>query len=293
MKHDYTEEMKAQSFEEFIKTMINDALDDSIGMRFYPEDLADRLTEADSLEGGLFIYDEDNLAFIQQHIDIAAETAVYYKELGYEVNAMTEPAEFTAQMETYGFHKYLQQSEYLNDHLSQQMILTPDVSMKIKEDLGIDYTVDQEVMKQEALQRMQYLGLHQSAMDAFQRGEVWQSTDYGALFELTDDQKEAVKTFEAEYGGKVYHIIHGTYDFAGDRMTMDSMLYVSDYPEEWQYDRDLLKEGRPYAYVHNETIPEFSELGGIGICPSFGGLVRNDVGYDFDGFHRSYEVTYD
>ena len=64
-------------------------------------------------------------------------------------------------------------------------------------------------------------------------------------------------------------------------MDMENYLYVSDSPSEWKEDRELLLEGHAYGYVRNNTYPDFSEIGEIGMAPRDGGLIRNDVGYDF------------
>ena len=52
-----------------------------------------------------------------------------------------------------------------------------------------------------------------------------------------------------------------------------SLLFVSRYEEEWEYDRRELKEGYPYAYVWNRE-EEFGEIGSIQIKMEQGGLVR-------------------
>lgn len=52
------------------------------------------------------------------------------------------------------------------------------------------------------------------------------------------------------------------------------LLYVSKYKEEWQTDREDLKEGLAFSYVYNMDCPEFSEFGSIGFAQRFGGLVR-------------------
>ena len=81
----------------------------------------------------------------------------------------------------------------------------------------------------------------------------------------------------------VYHVIKGTYDFGdGEKMIMDSLLYVSDEKEEWKYDRNDMKQGYIMSYVYNETYPDLSEFGTVGVVPINGGLSRNDQGYDFE-----------
>lgn len=46
---------------------------------------------------------------------------------------------------------------------------------------------------------------------------------------------------------------------------MESYLYVSDYPEEWEMDRADISYGQQCVYVYNADYPDFSEFGSIGI----------------------------
>lgn len=46
---------------------------------------------------------------------------------------------------------------------------------------------------------------------------------------------------------------------------MESYLYVSDYPEEWEQDRADIREGQQLVYVYNKDDPALSELGYIGV----------------------------
>ena len=135
---------------------------------------------------------------------------------------------------------------------------------------------------EEALNRMETLRLREEIIDDFRNGELWQSGHNGELYHLSDDQEYRVALFEEKYNCSVYHVIHDDYVMTdGTHMDMENYLYVSDSPSEWKEDRDLLLEGYTYGYVYNNTYPDFSEIGEIGIVPRDGGLIRNDRGYDF------------
>ena len=57
--------------------------------------------------------------------------------------------------------------------------------------------------------------------------------------------------------------------------TMDSYLYVSKHKDEWEADRELIKEGQTIAYVINRNDEFCSEIGSIGIrLTPARGLVR-------------------
>ena len=112
----------------------------------------------------------------------------------------------------------------------------------------------------------------------FNHFEVWKSEvqtpfprmTIGALYELTDEEKNIIEAFETMHGGKVYHMILS----AADDHRHYSLLYVSKYPEEWSMDKDDLIEGCPFVYVYNPDDIRLSEFGSIAIRKGFGGIVR-------------------
>ena len=122
----------------------------------------------------------------------------------------------------------------------------------------------------EAVKRMEMLGMSRQCINAFKRGEVWESENRGALYECNEEENKLIQEFEKEYGGKVYHMIHDIYEF-GECYTM---LFVSKYEEEWGQDIDDLKYGRPLAYVKNISDDTCSEFGFVGIKQNIGGIVR-------------------
>ena len=123
----------------------------------------------------------------------------------------------------------------------------------------------------EAIERMKLLKLDKSCIEAFTKGKVWESEGYGALYEVNDEEQKLIDNFEKNCEGcLVYHIIHNKFEFG----ECYSILYVSSDKEEWQQDKDDIKDGYVFAYVENIDTPCFSEFGSIAIKPSFGGLVR-------------------
>lgn len=128
-----------------------------------------------------------------------------------------------------------------------------------------------EVKKQEAIKRMKMLGLYPTVIEEFeQENKLNLSECQGMLYWLTDKQQQVVKAFEQKYNSVVYHVIHTFTEF-GELLTL---LYVSDYEDEWEYDNDDLEQGYPCAYVVNLDDDICSEFGGIGIRPVNGGLIR-------------------
>ena len=125
--------------------------------------------------------------------------------------------------------------------------------------------------KQEALKRMKLLKLYPNIIKEFEKdGIVNLSENGGILYWLDSTQKAIVDHFETENNALVYHVIHNYTEFG----ELYSLLYVSQYEEEWKDDRYDLKDGYALAYVKNMDDDTCSEFGSIGIKEQFGGLVR-------------------
>ena len=130
-------------------------------------------------------------------------------------------------------------------------------------------TIEQK--KQEAIARMKPLHLHPNVIREFEKDNILNLSESGGfLYWLTDEQKEHVSAFEEEHNALVYHAIHDDTWF-GELLTF---LYVSDHQEEWEADREELRDGYACAYVKNLDDDYCSEFGGIRFKQQFGGLVR-------------------
>ena len=128
-----------------------------------------------------------------------------------------------------------------------------------------------ERKKQEALERMRSLKLYPNIIKEFEKENIVNMSESGGfLYWLTDEQKEIVSEFEQEYDSLVYHVIHNFTEF-GELLTL---FYVSDDEEEWEYDREDLKNGYACAYVKNLSDDMCSEFGAICFRQQFGGLIR-------------------
>ena len=120
-----------------------------------------------------------------------------------------------------------------------------------------------EEMKAEAIARMRQLHLYPETIRQFERENLISESapPFGACFWLNEAQRERVRQLESKYNILVYHVIH-SFTTIGE---MESYLYVSNHPEEWEDDQAGLKEGETVAYVYNCDDPELSEFGYIGI----------------------------
>lgn len=131
--------------------------------------------------------------------------------------------------------------------------------------------VTREDKKREAIERMKILKLHSNVIRDFREDDKLNMSENGGfLYWLDEAQQELVREFEEQNKALVYHVLHNI--VGGDEHL--AFLYVSDYEEEWEYDREDLLSGYPLAYVKNLSYDIDSEFGSIGVKPNIGGLCR-------------------
>lgn len=130
-----------------------------------------------------------------------------------------------------------------------------------------------EEKKTEALNRMKALKLIPECVKAFKNGNIWCSRYNGTLFELDKEEKELVKKFEDEHNALVYHTIRTATPF-GELL---NILFVSNYNEEWELDRDDISDDTyltPFVMCINLNDKFSSDMGYIVVKSQFGGLIR-------------------
>lgn len=122
--------------------------------------------------------------------------------------------------------------------------------------------VSREEKKVEAISRMKKLGIFGQTIKQFEKEDYVSISEppFGAFFWAEGEDLEAIREYEDRYNALVYMVIRSYTGFG----IIDSYLYVSDYKEEWQLDRDCLAENRAVAYCRNKTMPDCSEGGYIG-----------------------------
>ena len=123
----------------------------------------------------------------------------------------------------------------------------------------------------EALKRMELLKLHENVIDDFKEIALLNQSELGGiLYWVEGEMEKKIREWEEKTGNLVYHVIHDYTEF-GELL---SLLYVSQYEEEWETDREDIQDGYALAYVMNLTDDWCSEYGSIGIRPQWGGVVR-------------------
>lgn len=132
--------------------------------------------------------------------------------------------------------------------------------------------ISREKKKEEAIQRMKELGIINGTIKQFKDDDIVMVSEppIGGLYWLDDEQKKIVDDFEKENNALVFMVVKAFTNFGN----MLSLLFISDYEEEWEMDRDGIKDNIVMSYTINETTPEFSEFGSIGVKRVGGGLIR-------------------
>lgn len=133
--------------------------------------------------------------------------------------------------------------------------------------------VSREEKKAEAIKRMKKMGVFKPTIKQFEKDDLVSVSEppFGAFYWLNDEEKKMVQEFEEEHNALVYMVVR-SFTTLGK---IDSLLYVSDYPEDWDYDMNDLEDHYVMAYVVNHDMPDCSEMGSI--CWKLavgGGIVR-------------------
>lgn len=121
--------------------------------------------------------------------------------------------------------------------------------------------VTREEKKAEAIARLKAIGLYKPTVQQFEKDNIVSLSEppFGAIYWVDDELAATIKKFEEEYDALVYHVVRSFTHFG----KMDSLLYVSDHKDEWNYDFADLGEGYAMTYTINYDMPDFSEFGGI------------------------------
>ena len=135
--------------------------------------------------------------------------------------------------------------------------------------------VSQENKRKEAVERMRLLGIFNQTIEQFEREGLVSISEppVGVFFWAEDEDLDRIHEFEQMHNAVVYMVIRSHTTIG----KMDSYLFVGDYPDEWNEDRESLTkpENGVFAYVYNHDAPDCSEFGNIGAQRTFAaGLIR-------------------
>ena len=138
-----------------------------------------------------------------------------------------------------------------------------------------------EEMKQEGLKRLKILKEHHNLLNNvvkdFEKENIrYYTEDFNGMLcwliknNNCDDFVNIVEKVEKEKNVLVYHATHSFTEF-GELL---NLFVVSKYKEEWDFEKEDLKQGIAFCYVVNLDEELFSEFGSIGFKGKFGGITR-------------------
>ena len=133
-------------------------------------------------------------------------------------------------------------------------------------------TIDE--MKEEALCRMKEVIDYTDIIDYFEGTGLPQVYEppYGASYSLEDDELENIRKIESSRHILVWGVIRCFMLYNKQEVTVDCMLHVSQYKDEWEQEREDLRKGLPYVYTVMKEYP-VTDNGHINVYKSEGGTL--------------------
>lgn len=116
-----------------------------------------------------------------------------------------------------------------------------------------------ELLKQEAIKRMKMLKINDDVVTIYNSSNKLLCSNYGFITEVPFNILQQIKDWEKRYGNLAYHVIYSKL-FGYE---IYNALSVSNYKEDWIYERGIINDGWAMAYTVNVTKPDYSESGSI------------------------------
>lgn len=127
----------------------------------------------------------------------------------------------------------------------------------------------QKKQKAEAIKRLELMNICEDVRRRFEeKGDVMFS-EYVGYRVLSDEEKTEVRQFEREHDATVFLGIRLSTMYG----TLDAFLFVGEYEEEWEMEREGVLDGYALSYCINRDYPECSEMGSIVFRVTKNGLI--------------------
>lgn len=137
------------------------------------------------------------------------------------------------------------------------------------EDLQITTEVER---KQEALERMQILGLDQSIIDAFDKENKLYVASQDSIDPASDEIYEAIENLASMDGSVLpYFVIKTAYDTNEGEIAAYALLIVTQYKDDYEFEKAELPRNLASSIVYMNGM---YELGSIGFEKTQNGFVR-------------------
>lgn len=136
--------------------------------------------------------------------------------------------------------------------------------------------IEHETKKAEAIRWMNILGIDPDVIQKFKdQGIVSACSGISGGFIPLDDPEllEEIHRFEQEWDNLVYFVVRTPSTYG----QLDSLLFMDNYSDEWEFSREELKDGYVMTWTLNRDYPSCSDMGSIVVERSKnGGLIRRE-----------------
>lgn len=142
--------------------------------------------------------------------------------------------------------------------------------MKMKYRLEGEEIATKEAMKEQSLKRMRKLQIHESVINEFENSDKILCSENNKFIEVPPKIMEDVIKYSELFGNMIFHVLHSNFM----NCELWEYLTVSPYPEDWEYENDLIDDMWTMSRSRNMTIPDFTESGSIKVINKNGVLKR-------------------
>ena len=128
-----------------------------------------------------------------------------------------------------------------------------------------------EKQKAEAAERLKLMNVREDVRRKFEEDGTVVLCKDGRYYHCTDKLVTEIRQFEQKHEATVFLAVRMLTVFG----TLDALLFVGKYEEEWSLERESIKDGYAMSYTINRSYPECSETGSISFrTTADGGIVR-------------------
>lgn len=128
-----------------------------------------------------------------------------------------------------------------------------------------------EKQKAEAISRLKLMGINENVRRQFEESGTVMLCVSGRFRPLTEEEQAEARQFERAHDATIFLAVRWFTMFG----TLDALLFVGKYDEEWEMEQEDIKAGYAMSYCINYDYPECSEMGSICFrITRDGGIVR-------------------
>ena len=116
-----------------------------------------------------------------------------------------------------------------------------------------------EKQKAAAAKRLELMGIREDVRRRFEEDGTVMLCNNEQYRPVDEETAEAIRKFEREHDATVFLAVRWFTMFG----TLDALLFVGKYEEEWESQQNDLKDGYAMSYCINRDYPDCSEMGDI------------------------------